>query len=199
MVLPEPHPEPPPELNLRPLPLHEAPGPWIRSHELRHAPLYFGTTGANRFDAPARQYGTLYVAGDFHGAFIETFGRRLGMKRLTRARVGTRNFAEISQVRPLQLVDLTRPGLSRIGADSRLASGSYDLSQRWALAFYEHPDQPDGILYRSRHDPARLCAAIFDRAEDALTATSLGSLADAHNVALLADLLDTYEYSLIVS
>ena len=77
-------------------------------------------------------------------------------------------------------------------------SGSYDLSQRWALAFHEHPDQPDGILYRSRHDPSRLCAAIFDRAADALTATTLGSLADARNAALLADLLETYEYSLIV-
>ena len=61
------------------------------------------------------------------------------------------------------------------------------------------PTSPDGLLYRSRHDPSRLCAAIFDRAEDALTATSLGSLADAHNVALLADLLDAYDYSLIVS
>lgn len=110
-----------------------------------------------------------------------------------------RELSRINQSRPLRLVDLTGPGLSQIGADSRLAAGSYDLSQRWALAFYEHPDQPDGILYRSRHDPSRLCAAIFDRATDALTATSLGSLADAHNVALLADLLDAYEYSLIVS
>jgi hypothetical protein len=40
--------------------------------------------------------------------------------------------------------------------------------------------------------------AIFDRAEDALTATSLGSLAAAHNAGLLADILETYEYSLII-
>jgi hypothetical protein len=42
-----------------------------------------------------------------------------------------------------------------------------------------------------------LCAAIFDRAASALTATSLGSLADPRNAALLADLLDTYDYALI--
>ena len=107
-------------------------------------------------------------------------------------------FSQILQSRPLPLVDLAGPGLSRIGADNRLTAASYDLSQRWALALYEHPDQPDGLLYRSRHDPSRLCAAIFDRAAGALTATSLGSLADAGNATLLADLLDTYEYSLVV-
>jgi hypothetical protein len=35
--------------------------------------------------------------------------------------------------------------------------------------------------------------------QPALSATSLGSLADAQNAALLADLLDTYEYALIGS
>ena len=140
----------------------------------------------------------LYVAGDFHGAFIETFGRLLGARGITTHRLAARTFAEVAQNRPLQLVDLTGPGLAHVGADNRLASGSYDLSQRWALAFYEHPDQPDGILYRSRHDPSRLCAAIFDRAADALTAASLGSLADPHNAMLLADLLDAYEFSLVV-
>ena len=137
----------------------------------------------------------LYVAEDIHGAFIETFGRQLGARRLPIARVATRTFARVTQNRPLRLVDLVGPGLSRIGADSRLTTGDYDLSQRWALALHEHPDQPDGLLYRSRHDPSRLCAAIFDRAAGALTATSLGSLADANHTALLADLLNTYEYA----
>jgi hypothetical protein len=172
-------------------------GPWFRSHELRHGPLYYGKTGLNRFDAPAQQYGTLYLAADLHSAFIETFGRQLGVRRLSMAHLASRVFTQVAQSRPLHLVDLTGPGLSLIGADSRLTSGSYDLSQNWALAFHEHPDQPDGLLYRSRHDPSRLCAAIFDRAASALTATSLGSLAAPHHAALLANLLDTYEYSLI--
>lgn len=88
--------------------------------------------------------------------------------------------------------------MAQIGSDSRLATESYRLSQLWALALHQHPDEPDGLLYRSRHDPSQLCAAIFDRAADALTATSLGSLADPSNAALLADLLDTYGFSLIV-
>jgi hypothetical protein len=197
VVLPEPHPDPPADIELRRLPLYEARGPWVRSHALRHGPLFFGRTGVNGFDAPSLQYGVLYLAADVHGAFIETFGRQLGVRRLHMARLATRIFTQVAQNRPLQLVDLTGSGLSPIGADSRLTSGSYHLSQRWALAFHEHPDLPDGLLYRSRHDPSRFCAAIFDRAASALTATSLGSLADAHNAALLADLLDTYEYSLI--
>jgi hypothetical protein len=198
VVLPEPHPDPSIDVLTRRLPLTDVHGPWVRSHLARYAPLHFGSSGFNRFDAPSGQYGALYVAADAYAAFIETFGRELGRRRIEAAQVASRALARVDQIRPLRLVDLTGPGLSLIGADSRLAAASYDLSQRWALALYEHPDQPDGLLYRSRHDPSRLCAAIFDRAASALTATSLGSLADASNAALLADLLDTDEYSLIV-
>lgn len=172
-------------------------GPWIRSHLQTFGPLHFGRSGANRFDAPSAQYGILYLAADAYGAFVETFGRQLGQRSVEVARIASRALSQVVQGRPLRLVDLTGPGLSRIGADARLTATSYDLSQRWALAFHEHPAQPDGLLYRSRHDPSRLCAAIFDRAAGALTAISLGSLADPHNAALLADLLGTYDYALI--
>ena len=191
--LPEPHPDPPLDIHHRRLSLTETAGPWIRSHARGFGPIFFGRSDRTRFDAPAGQFGVLYVAADVHGAFIETFGRNLGLRLLGMHDFATRELSTITQLRPIRLVDLTSAGLSMIGADSRLASGSYDLSQRWALAFHDHPDQPDGILYRSRHDPSRLCAAIFDRAADALTATSLGSLADARNAALLADLLDAYD------
>ena len=143
----------------------------------------------------------LYIAVDAHGAFIETFGQQLGRTSVDLDELNARRLAEITTSRTLHLVDLTGAGLPRIYADARLTSqtsGGYDLLQRWALAFYEHPDEPNGLLYRSRHDPSRLCAAIFDRAANALTATSLGSLADPSNSSLLADLLDTYDYALIV-
>jgi hypothetical protein len=42
------------------------------------------------------------------------------------------------------------------------------LPQRWALAFWKHPEQPDGLLYRARHDPERLSIAVFERAGDHL-------------------------------
>lgn len=175
--------------------------PWIRSHDRRFGAIYFGTTGRGRFDAPSGQFGTLYIAADAHGAFIETFGQYLGRLTVDLDELRARSLTEIHATRPLRLVDLTGAGLARLDADARLTSQTtdgYALSQRWALALHEHPDQPDGLLYRSRHDPSRLCAAVFDRAAGILTTTSLGSLADPHNASLLADLLDTYEYALIV-
>jgi hypothetical protein len=195
--LPEPHPDPPADIHLRRLPIEPSPGPSIRSYERGRAPIFFGRTGLNRFDAPAGQFGALYVGVDIYGAFIETFGRQLSTRDIQWAQLAAREMAVILQSRPLRLVDLIGPGLSRIGADARLADGSYEISRRWALAFHEHPDQPDGILYRSRHDPSRFCIAIFDRAASALSARSIGSLADPHNTDLLADLLGTYEYGLI--
>jgi hypothetical protein len=182
------------------LPLLEIGSLWIRSHDRRYGPIYFGKAGRGRFDAPSGQYGILYVAADVRGAFIETFGRELGRRVIDLDELNARAVARITSLRTLRRVDLTGAGLARIGADARLTSETanrYALSQRWALALFEHSDQPDGLLYRSRHDPSRLCAAIFDRAANVLTATPLGSLADVRNAALLADLLDTYEYGLI--
>jgi hypothetical protein len=195
--LPEPHPAPPADLAQQSLPITELNGPWTRSHARGRGPVFFGKTGTNRFDAPSEQYGVLYIAADIRGAFIETFGRQLGERYVTAARLAGRALARVMASRPLRLVDLTGPGLSQIGADGRLTTGGYDISQQWALALHQHPDQPDGLLYRSRHDPSQLCIAVFDRAADALTATVLGSLADPSNAALLAELLDAYGFSLI--
>jgi hypothetical protein len=160
-------------------------------------PLFFGRTGGNRFDAPAGEYGVLYTAADAHIAFIEAFGRNPKVNVVSLTELGARPLTRVVAGRPLRLVDLTGPGLARIDADARLPTGSYDLAHRWSLALHEHPEQPDGLLYRSRFDPSRLCAAIFERAADALSTEPLGSLADAANATLLADILSTYEFGLI--
>jgi hypothetical protein len=72
---------------------------------------------------------------------------------VTLTALALRDRAKVNASRPLRFVDLTGEGLAWIGADSRLASGSYDVSQRWALALYRHPSQPDGLLYRTRIEP----------------------------------------------
>jgi hypothetical protein len=195
--LPDPHPDPPLDLHLRPLPIREMTSPWIRIHRRHYGPIYFGRTGDGRFDAPAGQYGILYVASDAHGAFIETLGHETGRTAIDWDEIEERALAEVAVSRPLRLVDLSGEGLAHIGADDRLTSGSYAVSQPWALKLHEHPDQPDGLFYRARHDPSCLCAAIFDRAEDALATTPLGSLADSSNAPLLASILDAYRLRLI--
>jgi hypothetical protein len=196
--LPGPHPGIPEDFNRRSLPIIETDRVWLRSHAAAYEPRHFGRSGANRFDAPAGEFGVLYVAADAHGAFIETFGREHGRMLLSlRDDLGTRAIAEVSSTRPLRLVDLSGAGLARIGADSRLASGSYTISQPWALALHEHPDTPDGLLFRSRHDPSRLCAAIFERASEILSFTRIGSWTDEHHAITLGAILDTYRYGLI--
>jgi hypothetical protein len=134
------------------------------------------------------------------GAFIETFGRREtsgvtpGWNVVTLRVLAARDRTQVTASRLLRLVDLTGSGLAQIGADSRLASGSYDVSQRWALSFFQHPSEPDGMFYRTRHDPSRFAAAIFDRAASVLRTVSLGSLADPDRASLLSDILLTYGY-----
>jgi hypothetical protein len=78
------------------------------------------------------------------------------------------------------------------------AGDSYAQARRWALALWRHPAQPDGLLYRARHDPSRHSAALFDRAAALLTVALLGPLAAPALADLLADLLATYEFGLVV-
>ena len=66
------------------------------------------------------------------------------------------------------------------------------------MALWAHPVRPDGLFYRARHDPSRQSAALFDRAAGLLTAAPLGSLAAPELADLLADVLATYEFGLVV-
>jgi hypothetical protein len=103
--------------------------PWVCIHQRRFGPIFFGRSGGGRFDAPVGQYGTLYVAADAHGAFIETLGHTTGRTAIDWGEIEARGFAAISVHRPLRLVDLSGEGLAHIGADGRLTDGSYAVSQ----------------------------------------------------------------------
>jgi hypothetical protein len=189
------HPQPPASFRLL---VVRAPWEWCRIHALTADPIHFGRDARHRFDAPSGEFGVLYVAKDAHGAFIETFGHATGVRFVTERELGARGLGAIAASRPLRLADLRAEGLARMGADAELTSGpNYDLSRRWARAIHEHPRKPDGILYRARHDPARMCAAIFDRAQSAITCRRTGSLRARHHRTLLAGILDTYKFGLI--
>ena len=167
---------------------------WFRIHGAKRDPIYFGASSANRFDAPAGEFGVLYVGADAHCAFIETFGHATGTRSVSTAELRARGLSVVSASRDLRLVDLCGEGLARMGADASLTGGyEYDLPQVWARAIHGHPRKPDGIAYRACHDPARTSAALFDRTASALTARSLGHLADPKQAQLLGRILDTYE------
>lgn len=198
---PGPHHDPPSGFKAWELPIVDVAEPWFRVHPLGLDPLFFGRKKMYRFDAPAAEYGVLYVGKDEHTAFIETFGHATrsatGRGLVTATALKARGLARIESLKPLRLVDLRGPGLARIGADGRLQSGSRMVARRWSRALHEHPDAPDGILYRARHDPSRQAAAIFDRAKAAVKAIDLGSLADPSLAPLLGSILDSYNFALI--
>lgn len=198
------HPPPPADLAARRLPIVRIKATWWRIYNTAYAPIYFGATGGNRFDAPAdpsgrRPFGVLYVGRDAHGAFIETFGHDTGKNLVEVARLAQRGLARVTVDRALRLVDLRGDGLARLGADNALAAGEdYAVAQAWSGALHDHPRKPDGVVYRSRHDPSRFCAALFDHVAPHVRARPVGSsLADPRNIKRLADLLDTYGFGLV--
>jgi hypothetical protein len=195
------HPEPPRDVaTLRPL-LHvvEPDHTWWRIHSVRFGPIHFGREPRNRFDAPAGEFGVLYVADDPRGAFVETFAHDTGRTPfVTESELRARALSKVRARRALALVDLRGPGLVHVGADAALTGiADYALTRRWAQAFFDHPSAPDGILYRARHDPEQLCAALFDRTKDDVESATLGTMMDPSNAPALAKILDEYHYGLI--
>ena len=63
-----------------------------------------------------------------------------------------------------------RLGLQTLGLDNSIATGRYEPCGVWADALWRHPQAPDGVAFRSRHDPDVICLAIFDRSPAPLRA-----------------------------
>jgi hypothetical protein len=191
------HPEPPADLHARRLPTRAVRNALTRIFQRGRAPLFFGRTVDNRFDAPSRQFGVLYAGNDPHCAFIETFGSAGGARFVTQDELRGRGLADVLPRRPLKLVNLSGSGLSRLSADARLTHGDHDVAQRWSLALYEHPEKPDGLWYRARHDDSRFAVALFDRARTLVEArVRYSDLGHARAAAMVSNLLDHYDLAL---
>jgi hypothetical protein len=191
---PGPHPYPPEDFPDRELPIREVSGPLFRLFPVAYdEPLHFGRSGENRFDAPDGSYGVLYAAEEVPGAFIETFGRRLGKNFITGEELARKLLARIDPARPLRLVDLVGAGQSKAGVDGRLFTGSYSVSQAYSLAIHDHPARPDGIRYPARHDTEQVSVALFERVRPSTEATLLGALNESRNVELLSRVLGRYD------
>jgi hypothetical protein len=130
-------------------------------------------------------------------AFIEIFGDTIWRSRtVSLTELRQRSVTEVVLPRALQLVDLTGPQLAVLGADLRLTTGSHRIARAWSLAFWVHPQRPDGIHYISRRDSERTCVAVYHRGGDALAVETSVGLADPLHASLLADMLDTYRFGL---
>jgi hypothetical protein len=190
-------PSPSASLSNQDLPLVTREAPLLRIHRLECEPAFWGRTGNNRFDAPAGEYGVLYAADKFDGAFIETFGD-LSPKTVSVSSLAARGVATVEPNRTLQLVDLAGRGLSRLGLDARICCGdNYVLSQQWSLALWAHPSAPDGIWYASRHDPSERSVALFERSSDAVAVTAAGALMDEAHKTMTARAINKYQFALL--
>ena len=168
---------------------------WFRLYGDRFAPMHFGSSGNNRFDSPDGGFGTLYLAEQIDGAFVEVFCRQR-QRQISEEFLAQIHVAEFRSTQSLRLVDLAGKGLIRMGLDARICTGDYGIAQQWSRAFYEHPDQVDGIIYISRHDPEEKLVALFDRAQPALTLCGQGSFLDYMGESLFV-LLDRYDMALL--
>lgn len=191
------HPDPPSGLATSGLPIRSVEREWSRIHKIDKDPIFFGNAAEHRFDDPMRKYGVLHIGEDPFCAFIETYGHSTGVRFVTRSSLGQRGLAAVVTTGALELVDLTANGLAKMGADARLCDGDYTVAQKWSRAFWSHPAQPDGVLFRSRHDPAKICAAVFDRASGRLQAQPRGALSDSRISNVLAEILERYDFGII--
>lgn len=190
-----PLPAPSPSLAERALPVYAFSGGLYRIHQTADDPEFWGRTGTNRFDAPNGEFGVLYAAEGFNGAFIESFGDAphiLSVNSLT-----VRGIAHAQTLRPLQLVDLAGPGLSQLALDARIYAGDHALPQQWSHALWAHPQHVDGLWYVARHDGNQRSAALFDRAASAIQIARRGGLLDAQNRATTAAALDAYGFAVL--
>ncbi|WP_413990789.1 RES family NAD+ phosphorylase [Labrys okinawensis] len=193
---PDPGPLPPPDFATRHLPTETiaAGSRLTRIHRSNVGPLFFGSTGGNRFDDPARTYGVCYFATSIEGAFAETCLRAVGVRFVALTFLEERSFADIEVTSPLQVVSLHGPGLAQLGATGVVSSGPHALAQQWSQAIHDHRQAPDGITYRSNHDNGEQCVALFDRCQANLhIAGSRPIMADR---AALAALLNRYNVGL---
>lgn len=190
------HPPPPSDLHQRKLPLKTFAAATIfyRVHQAKYNPIYFGNSGGGRFDTPE---GILYLGIDECVAFRETIGRFSKYRLISSEELEKRCMTEVKSNRALSLVDLTGKGLTLLDADARLLTGDYHIAQQWSKALQDHPSNPNGIYYRSRHDPSRFCLALYQlQTSSTLQVINIYDFISDEYLDRLAIILDEYEYGL---
>jgi hypothetical protein len=195
----QPLPEPPFDLAQRELALTELSDSLFRTHSIHRTPFSTGLAGLNRFDSPDKKYKVLYLGRDPYCAFIETFAHAAGTRVVTTDALKSRALAELKPSGALLVVDLTASGsLFRIGADSRLFSAEYAVSQQWSKALHDHPASVHGILYPSRLDPARHSVALFlDRGAKLVELSRQSWYAHGQQRVLLVEIIEHYKIELV--
>jgi hypothetical protein len=187
-------PPPPDWLNSAALPITSIPAGELlhRVHRTRHGPVFFGP-GAGvpptyRFDSATGRFGVLYVGASLNGALAETILRNPQRLMVAMSEITTRSATKLACDRGLRVVTMHGPGLQALGTDNAISTGPYEPCGAWADALWDHPEQPDGIAYLSRHDPDEVCFALFERQPIGFDISEMRPLpAMLHEVAAILD------------
>lgn len=168
----------------------------FRCHQARHGPIHFGREPVHRFDAPNGEFGVCYLSRSHAGAFAETFLRSARGQLIERGDLDLYALSRLRVTRPLTLAQCYGSGLRRNKIDARVSSSvDYPRHRAFSLACHEHPQQPDGLIYRARFDDDQFSVALFDRASDTI-ATDSKPAPWMRTGTIIEEILDRYEIAI---
>jgi hypothetical protein len=189
-------PPPPADLATRKLPLVTISGDLFRIHRTVYTWRYFGRNKSERFDDPQGVFGVLYASTTADAAFAEVFLRKLALMSIAQVDLQLRTVSTFS-AKPLRCVELTGSGLRKLSCDNRISTEKpYQTTHLWSRALFLHPQQPDGLVYRSRHNPRFRSLALFDRCDAKLTDVRSEPLMDPPRRTWCSVQLDRYELAM---
>ncbi len=110
--------------------------------------------------------GILYVGWHPRTCLAEVFQAKRRIDVLSRSPL----LVGFQVVRTMPLLDLTGLWPTRAGASTAISSGPRTRALTWARHIYDAYPWLDGIFYGSSMDGNSPCAALFERARDALPA-----------------------------
>lgn len=136
-------------------------------------PLGFGKTPSRFSDsrrrATAHRFGLLYLGETLKVCFLEAVLRDqrdgvIGDLPIEEKELFVRRFAVIETTATLKMVDLRDDRAVVMGVPTDVAKASnQSLARKWSVAFHDHPEKPDGIVYPSRLN-GHTNLAVFDHA-----------------------------------
>jgi hypothetical protein len=167
-----------------------------RIHRTALDPLHFGraldSARRQRRDSPDASCGVCYLAFEGHIAFVETMLRDLDLDTVYQDDLAVRSLALVEVREPVRLVELHDQHLRPLGADASVVQGSYDVTWEWSAALHSHPNAPDGVQYRARHDDSGFSVALFERGNGKVRVLGSTTLLDPSLAPELAGWLDRY-------
>lgn len=157
----------------------------------RDTALYYGRDGTNRYDAPAGDYGVLYLGLDLPTALMESMFHKHQWNQDAKRSIALREVQSrlvrlVGVLETLSLADLTAPNVMAgyFGLNlAQMASRDYTHTQKvsaqvHALRGTDNDPRFDGLLYPSRNNYPARSVALFERAQEMVKVVDDIDLAD---------------------